>query len=161
MNWHILIAAVLWIFVAGTMGWNRMFRGYCLQSLGYLKTEVLPQLQGNIEWKKEAIDIEENAIPQIENYITDSSLVILPLTCALAFNTVLFLYTFADVPVLGFLNGLMAFGNASAAVWISISRIRYFKTHAHVNACYTLLHAEELHKKSLEELENEEKGEEE
>ena len=152
MMGHILLALGLWIFIAGTMGWNRMFRGYCLESVAYFKNEVLPQLQNKSEWNDEAADLDDHAIPDTENWITDSSLIIVPLTCALAFNSVLLLFLSTDIPISGFLNGLVAFGNASAAVWISISRIRYFKVQAHVYACYTLLQAEEFQKKSLDEL---------
>jgi len=161
MNWHILLAVGLWILTAGALGWNRLFRGYCLESLNYFKKEVIPQLQDNISFKEEATILESKVIPQTDNYITDSALVIIPLTCALLINTALFMFVIADIPVSGFLNGLMAFGNASTVVWISISRIRYFKVRAHVYAQYTLLQAEEFHKESLDELEAEKKGEEE
>lgn len=159
MNGHILLAIGLWIFVAGTMGWNRMFRGYCLQSLDYFKKEVLTQLQDSKEFKDEAVILDTEVIPQTERYVVESSLSIVPLTCALAINSILLLFVVGDVPISGFLNGLVAGCNATAAVWISISRIRYFKVRAHVCAQYTLLKAEEFHKDSLDELEAEEKGE--
>lgn len=159
MNWHILLAVGLWIFVAVSMGWNRLFRGYCLQSLAYFKKEVLPQLQDNGDFKKEATSLESEVMPQTDNYITDSSLIIIPLTCVLLANSALFIFVISDIPVSGFLNGLMAFGNATIAVWISISRTRYFKIRAHVVAQHTLLQAEEFHEESLDELEEEKKGE--
>ncbi len=163
MNWHILLALGLCILTAGTLGWNRMFRGYCLESVAYFRHEVLPQLQNNSAWNDEAADLDDEAIPDTENFITDSTLIIVPLTCAMVINCALLIFLSTDIPISGFINGLVAFGNATAAVWISISRVRYFKVQAHVYACYTLLQAEEFHKKSLDELdelEAEENGEE-
>ena len=112
MNWHILLALGLCILTAGTLGWNRMFRGYCLESVAYFRHEVLPQLQNNSAWNDEAADLDDEAIPDTENFITDSTLIIVPLTCAMVINCALLIFLSTDIPISGFINGLVAFGNA-------------------------------------------------
>jgi len=152
VNGHIFLAIVLWFFAAGAVGWNWMFRKYCLEAASYFNYEVLPQLQNNSEWNEEAADLEDAAIPQTKQYIAESMAAISLLMTAVTLNSALVIFLIAGVPVVGtFATGVAVF-NATAAVWISITRVRYFKAQAHVYACYTLLQAEEFHKKSLEEI---------
>ena len=153
MNWEIVAAIGLWIFASGAMGWNRMFRGYCLQSLAYFKHEVLPQLQNDSAWNDEAADLDDLAIPETHNYVTDSAIMIILLMCTVAVNSALLIFTIFDIAYSPLLAGLVASSNATIAVWISVSRKRYFKVQAHVYACYTLLQAKEFHTKSLDEIE--------
>lgn len=154
MTAHTFFAILLWFFAVGAVGWNWLFRKYCLEASTYFKYEVLPQLQNNSEWNDEAADLEDVAIPQTKQYVADAIAAITILMTAVTLNTALVMFLATDVPIVGTFTAAVAIFNASTAVWISITRVRYFKAQAHVYACYTLLQAEEFHKKSLEELDN-------
>ncbi len=139
----------VWVLLAVGMLWNNLFRTYTIGVHKWLRDSVLPQLRDNNDWQKEAKELNEDVIPQIDEYISESFGFLLPLVAVLGVNSALVLAAFGGV-YLHWMSFLMALGNAACVVGFLELRKRYFVTKSFVEAYKMLVHAEEIHTEHID-----------